>query len=447
MPTLTNQTSIDGWGQSTYDPSGSLYWALNNDWNNGVYDNTQWIDYNTSTFPNGTTINWDYGSHIGGSNVWGYPEIVYGTQGKSWDNPNGTQPPNWGEQIGTLGHFTMTWDISLTGNLNQHDTLAETFLSGHEFGFFLQAPTYLTDWLNGKTQYHFDLGGIQGEAIPINGSLFLIPDSVENGTPMTHGSVDFAPILQWAISQGWLSSSDQLKGFELGVEPQQGAGSMTVNNWNVDWGPGGSTSGSTSGTTTTTSGSTDTSSSGSSTGSSGSTTTTGGSTDTSSSGSSTGSSGSTTTTGGSTDTSSSGSSTDSSGSTTTTGGSSDTSSSGSSTDSSGSTTTTGGSSTGTSSGGSGTWTHHSHHWHSPWTSSTISSGATTTTGGSSTGAHSFSSHSHGTSSHSNTGASTATAQASTAASTAMAHAFTAASLMDHHDWLIGTNFTHHSDWA
>ena len=68
----------------------------------------------------------------------------------------------------------------------------------------------------------------------------LIPNSVEAGTPMTQGSIDFAPIIQWAISEGWLSSSSELKGFELGVEVKQGAGSMTVNSLNYDWGPGSS---------------------------------------------------------------------------------------------------------------------------------------------------------------------------------------------------------------
>ena len=81
MPTITDQANQVGWGPSSYyAPSGSAYWALNNDWNDPGAG-TQWIDYNTSTFPNGTTINWNYGSHIAPSNVWGYPEIVYGTQG------------------------------------------------------------------------------------------------------------------------------------------------------------------------------------------------------------------------------------------------------------------------------------------------------------------------------------------------------------------------------
>ena len=385
MPTLAQANQV-GWGSSSYySTSGSPYWALNNDWNNPA-NGTQSITYNTGTFPNGTTINWNYGSHIASSNVWGYPEVIYGTQGTSFDAPGGTHPANWGEQIGTLGHFNFNFDYSLTGNQNQYDVLAETHIDGHEVGIVLNSPNYLTDWIKGFTQHHFDLGGISGEAVPGawgSGSLLLIPDSVENGTPMTHGSIDLAPIIQYAVSQGWLSSSEQVKGWELGVEPQQGAGSLTVNQFSVDWGPGSSTGGSTSGSTGGSGGSTTTT-----TGGSGSTTTTGGSGSTTT----TGGSGSTTTTGGS-------------GSTTTTGGSGSTTTTGGS----GSTTTTGGSGSTTTTGGSSTGTHHTHHWHSAWTSS-----------------------------HSNTGASTATANASTASGQP-------ASLMDHHDWLIGTQ--HHCDWS
>ena len=287
MPTITAEATRAGWGPSSYyEPSGSPYWVLNNDWNYPG-PGTQSIDYNTSSVPNGTTINWNYGSHIAPSNVWGYPEVVYGTQGISFEPTNATHPANWGEQIGTLGHFNMTWDVSLTGNQNQYDVLAETHLSGHEFGIVLNLPPYMSSLGNGSTQHPFNLGGIQGEAIPNfwgSGSLALIPDSVENGTPMTHGSIDFAPILQWAISQGWLSSSDQLKGFALGIEAQQGAGSMTVNNLNYDWGPGSSTGASTGGSTggsggsSVASGGSITPAGGSNTGtSSGSITTTGGS--------------------------------------------------------------------------------------------------------------------------------------------------------------------------
>jgi hypothetical protein len=236
--TITDQANQVGWGPSSYySPSGSPWWTVNSDWNNPPAG-TQWIDYNTSTFPNGTTIHWNYGPNIAPGNVWGYPEVSYGTN-DTWDL-NNTHPANWGEQIGTLGHFNMDFNYSLS-NSGPFDVLAETFLNGHETGIVLSAYPGFIAWANSTgPQYHFDLGGLQGEAIPNAwgpGTLMFIPDSVENGTPMTQGSIDFAPILQWAISQGWLSSSDELKGFEFGVEAQQGAGSLTINNLNYDWGP------------------------------------------------------------------------------------------------------------------------------------------------------------------------------------------------------------------
>ena len=410
MPTITAQANQVGWGSSSYySTSGSPYWALNNDWNNPA-NGTQSITYNTSTFPNGTTINWNYGSHIASSNVWGYPEVIYGTQGTSFDTPGGTHPANWGEQIGTLGHFNFNFDYSLTGNQNQYDVLAETHIDGHEVGIVLNSPNYLTDWIKSFTQHHFDLGGISGEAVPNawgSGSLLLIPDSVENGTPMTHGSIDLAPIIQYAVSQGWLSSSEQVKGWELGVEPQQGAGSLTVNQFSVDWGPGSSTGGSTSGSTG---------------GSDGSTTTT------------TDGSGSTTTTGGS-------------GSTTTTGGS-------------GSTTTTGGSSTGNSSSGSSTGGSSSPTTvppssdPPPTTMPPSSSGDPSNTGsgaasGSSTGGSSSSgSHHHHTTHHHTHHHHTTPHHAHLMATLHRAHHASTASgddSMAHH--LLGIHSMHHHDWS
>jgi hypothetical protein len=363
MPTITDQSIQADWGPTTwYSPSGSPWWTQNSDWN-GAAPGTQWIDYNISTFPNGTVIHWNYGAHTNPANVWGYPAVNYGTV-NTQNPPNGTLPANWGQQVGTLCHFNMTWDTSLAGQAQDpYAVLAETKFDGnpeYEFGIFLKLyPAGINYVKKNHTGYHFDLGGLQGEVFPDfwrPGSLAIVPDSVLNGTPMTHGSIDFAPIIKWAISQGWLDPSYQLKGFQLGIEGQQGAGSMTVNHLNYDWRPCSSTGGITGG--------------------------------------STGGSGGTPTT--------------------TTGGSSDTSSSGSNAGSGGSTTATEGPSTGTSFSG-GTGTHHSYHWtssylnnwHSPWTSS-----------------------------HSNTGASTATAKASTVAS-----------VMNYPDWLIGTHFTHHCDWS
>jgi hypothetical protein len=231
MPTITSN-----WG--FYDGSGTPYWAVNNAWN-GAAPGTQWIDYNTSsTFPDGTTINWNYGNQVANWNVWGYPEVVYGDQnggssygGISSSSITGVEPPNVGEQISTLDHFNFTWNVSLTGQpASQYDVLAETHLGiqgqthGAEFGIVLNSPSYMTQWLDGFTMHQFNAGGTSVELIPGlwgTGTLGVVPDSVLHGTPMTQGTIDLAPILQDAVQQGWLAGTDTVQGWELGVNDSQ----------------------------------------------------------------------------------------------------------------------------------------------------------------------------------------------------------------------------------
>ena len=174
MPTITDQANEVGWGPSSYySPAGSPWWVLNGDWNYPPAG-SQWIDYNTSDLSQWNDHPLElWPSKVAPSNVWGYPEVVYGSQGhsSSFEPPNGIRPANWGEQIGTLGHFNMTWDVTLTGqsNLNQYDVLAETFLGGKEFGIVLGAYPDFIDYVEnsaGLTAHPFNLGGLQGDAFP-----------------------------------------------------------------------------------------------------------------------------------------------------------------------------------------------------------------------------------------------------------------------------------------
>jgi hypothetical protein len=100
-------------------------------------------------------------------------------------------------------------------------------MNGNEIGLILKDPGW---WPTG-TQFS-NLGGISGFGIPngwANGSFAIIPASVRAGTPMLSGTVDLLPIFNWAATQGWISTSYVLNGFEFGVEPTNGSGSVTFN--------------------------------------------------------------------------------------------------------------------------------------------------------------------------------------------------------------------------
>lgn len=232
-PSGTKQTITSyGWGGSAaYQPAGSPWWALNNAWG-GPPPNTQAIDYYPNNFPNNSTLRWTYGGS--GGNVLGYPEIIIGDQnGQSIRSPNGVEPAWYGKTLGSLSHLILSWDIVINAqNGDNWDILFENHMMGNETGIFLKDP----GWARGGTHFS-NLGGISGVGIPNNwasGSFAIVPDAVLAGTPMLKGSIDLLPIFKWAISNGWMSSNESVYGWEFGVEPTNGSGSVTFNSLSVD---------------------------------------------------------------------------------------------------------------------------------------------------------------------------------------------------------------------
>ena len=133
-PTLTSasgQTIVLSRDWKYYSPANSYWWALDNPWNTGSLvrgtDYTQSVTVHTGTFPNGTRIAWNFGSHMAPSNVWGYPEVIYGRQAGWWAPPNGVIPTPI--QLRNHKRFLMSWNISLTGNLTLYNVLSETHLA------------------------------------------------------------------------------------------------------------------------------------------------------------------------------------------------------------------------------------------------------------------------------------------------------------------------------
>jgi hypothetical protein len=203
---------------------------LNNAWG-GPPAGTQAIDYYPNDSPNYTTLRWSYGGS--GGNVLGYPEIIIGDQnGTSISSPNGVEPAWHGKTLGSLSHFTVSWDVVINSkNGDNWDILFENHMNGHEIGIFLKDP----GWATGGTHFS-NLGGISGVGIPncwASGSFCIVPDAVLAGTPMLSGSVDLMPIWNWAISKGWMASSYVINGWEMGVEPTNGSGSVTFNSISV----------------------------------------------------------------------------------------------------------------------------------------------------------------------------------------------------------------------
>jgi hypothetical protein len=166
----------------------------------------------------------------------GYPEIIIGDQNDhKIPPPNGVEPAWHGKTLGSLSRFVISWDIVINNKKGDNwDILFENHMNGHEVGIFLKDP----GWPKVNKGTHFsNLGGISGYGVPscwASGSFCIVPDGPLNRTPMLKGSVDLLPIFKWAISNGWMSSSYVLNGWEMGIEATNGSGSVTYNSLYVD---------------------------------------------------------------------------------------------------------------------------------------------------------------------------------------------------------------------
>lgn len=243
--------------------SPPAWWGYTNPWNTAAHspalvngaDYTIDVASETTTFPNGTTISWSFPAVIpnDGSNVWCYPEIIYGCQfGGAFQSPDGFGPTP--VQLNALTALTGSINISnLTGNLNNYDILWETQVTSTAFGtkvceigFMCHAPSFVSIFVNGlATKYNYNVGGLSATiGITSNGFYKYIIVLPTLGDFLI-GTVDFKAIFTFLIAQGELTGAEYIQGYEIGPEPRLSSGSFLVNsisyNWNGTTVPAGAT--------------------------------------------------------------------------------------------------------------------------------------------------------------------------------------------------------------
>src|SRR5690349_12664464 len=165
----------------TYQGSPPGWWAIQNPWNNGSLvnglDYTQTVTVDSTSFPNNTILSWSWPNYANADNVWGYPEVVYGSQAGIWQSPDGQGPTP--VQIKNLTALTGTYNLTLSGNTDQYDVLWETHLTSapnsgqvDEFGIMSHAPSYVRAYVDGLTQkYSYSGPGLSGTiAVTSNGT-------------------------------------------------------------------------------------------------------------------------------------------------------------------------------------------------------------------------------------------------------------------------------------
>ena len=208
-----------------------------------------------STFPNGTVLSWVLPATPNDFNVYCYPCLNYGNALN--DLPVAHPVPAL--VASTIATMAINVNMTAVGNLATFDIMAECWsgttptnalnssTATNEISFFFHTPSYLATYITGLGNgWSFDTGANHFYIARTTSSppqICIMPVTASGGsTPldMISGNVVMpcAPIIQALITHGWLTATDYIVGMEMGVEPQQGAGSLTFNSFSMTWDSG-----------------------------------------------------------------------------------------------------------------------------------------------------------------------------------------------------------------
>jgi hypothetical protein len=202
-----------------------------------------------STFPVATQFAWSWPTPA--SILYGYPEIVFGTQGGGnfGDGPANQPPP---KQINNLGTVSLTYNMTLTTqSVNDTSYLIETWAQttpGNpatntvEILFYAFATPAVSSFILAMpVNFNYSVGGFNVYfAFPNSGQVYMMPVTSPGGTTardMTSGTftIDFAALITAALNQGWLTGTNYINGYEIGFETREGTGGVTFNQISWNW--------------------------------------------------------------------------------------------------------------------------------------------------------------------------------------------------------------------
>ena len=238
------------------------YWSSINLWDpptDGSSYSTSITNY-PSTYPNGTVMNWSFPNYFNGStNVYAYPDIVYGILGGGFPpTPKNIPAPL---QLSSIpSDFTLTFNVTLNANFEDQDLLIETWPTTvsnpqnpyvvdtrtEEVGVFAHTPSNtMSGILNVPDHWNFSQNGFNAYiakwytgGIPF---VMIAPVSAPGGTTpidMADGATHTIPwgdLIGFMVSNGVLDGTNYLTGFEFGFEIGRGSGSAQINLLEWQW--------------------------------------------------------------------------------------------------------------------------------------------------------------------------------------------------------------------
>ena len=240
----------------TYNEGVGPYYASFDIWDppSGAYD--EQITYNSSTFPNGTTLAWNFPASGGGGAVLAYPEIVYGPNQYDPISPTHDIQPL---QINQINNLSVTYNVSINASDSSgYDGLIETWittqgttnggqdvLANHfadEVEFLTHSPSWVSNYVESLNPQRLTVDGMNLLVAKVNQStpdVFIMPVASDWTTPVDLSSgtqtVPLGDILKAVAAAGVISGSAYVDNYQFGFEINHGSGSATVNQLSYDW--------------------------------------------------------------------------------------------------------------------------------------------------------------------------------------------------------------------
>ncbi|TCS12430.1 hypothetical protein [Caulobacter sp. BK020] len=221
------------------------WYVLNNVWNPGalVYNQNYTIDsaYSASDMTSKTTFNWSFPVVTEPyPTIRAYPEVIFGPAPMSGGHKVSDIAGVFPVQVSTLGQLTADYDVSYKGNTGGFNVAFDIWLTDTPNGGADTVTSEVMVWVHkgdfapsGQQVGTYSNGSVTGKIYAnTTGDWTYTAVVLDQDTPK--GQIDIAGILKTLEGLKLVSSADYVASVELGAEVVSGAGSLTVNNLDLD---------------------------------------------------------------------------------------------------------------------------------------------------------------------------------------------------------------------
>ncbi|MDR6530762.1 Ca2+-binding RTX toxin-like protein [Caulobacter rhizosphaerae] len=221
------------------------WYVLNNVWNPGTltYKQDYVIDsaYSASDMTAKTTFNWAFPVVTEPyPTVRAYPEVIFGPAPMSGGHKASDITTVLPAQVSSLTALTADYDVSYKGNTGGFNVSFDIWLTDTPNGGASTVTTEVMVWVHkgdfdafGTQVGTYSNGSVTGKIYAnTTGDWTYTAVVLDQDTPK--GQIDIAGILKTLEGLKLVSSADYVASVELGAEVVSGAGSLTINNLDLD---------------------------------------------------------------------------------------------------------------------------------------------------------------------------------------------------------------------